>query len=131
MLGRPPDLAPINQFPQPAIAQSVQAFPKEDSPGQGVIFTWNIASAADAITPWGRNVHLRDRQLRDFWPSEPYLAGAQSSISFRNSTLQWDIKGTEKVSQAVTDILNTALAGDTFGWVPFMLKISQDLYTQD
>jgi hypothetical protein len=131
-MGRIPDLAPRNQFPAPALAQSVQAFPQEDAPGQGMVFTWNIASAADSVTPWGRNVAVRDRQLRDFWPTEPYLAGAQSSVSFRNATLQWEIKaGSEKIEQAVTDILNTALAGDGFGWVPFITKISQDLYTQD
>src|SRR5574342_843317 len=108
--GRPSSLAPINQFPEPALTRSVQEFPREDSPGQGMIFTWNIASAADAITPWGRSVYLRDRQLRDFWPTEPYLAGAVSNVSFRHATLEWELRGPERVAQAVTDILNSAIA---------------------
>lgn len=128
--GRPPDLAPINQFPAPAIAGSVQEFPTALNSGS-MVFTWNLASAAEYFIPWGKNVALRDKQLRDFWPTEPYLAGAQTSVSFRNSVIQWEIKGPERVAQAVTDMLNTAIAGDTFGWIPFMQRFSQDLYTQD
>lgn len=132
MAGRPPSLTPQSQFPSQAILQSVQEFPKaEEGPGS-FVFTWNIASAADIVAPWGRNVALRDRQLRDFWPTEPYLAGAVANRSFRNASLEWEIKGGgKKVEQAVTDILNSAIAGDSFGWVNYMLKLSQDLDSQD
>lgn len=132
--GRPPMLAPDSQFPEEALKESVQKYPKADLTGASNEFTWvwNIASAADAITPWGRNVLFRDRQLRDFWPTETYLAGAVSSMSFRNATLDWSIEGaSDKVEQAVTDMLMAAQAGESFGWVPFMLKYSEDLYTQD
>jgi hypothetical protein len=75
---------------------------------------------------------MRDRQLRDFWPTESYLAGAVANVSFRNSVFDWEIRGGGvKVQQAVTDILLSAIAGDSFGWVPFIQKFSQDLYTQD
>ena len=130
-----PQLTPESQFPELALAESVQEPPKQNLlGGGGLVFTWNIASAADSILPWGRNVAARDRQLRDFWPTETYLAGAVASVSFRNATLDWEIrgkKGSERVVQAVTDMLLAAIAGDTFGWVPFMEKFSQDLYTTD
>jgi hypothetical protein len=131
-MGRPVTLAPDPNFPQEAIAQSQQVFPKTDLDSGSMVFTWNVASAADQISPWGRNIYVRDRQLRDFWPTETYLAGAMANVAFRNSVFQWEIRGgSEKVNQAVTDILVSAIAGDSFGWVPFMQKYSQDLYTQD
>lgn len=131
-MGRIPSLTPDGQFPKLALEQTVQEFP-EPANGQGsFVFTWNIASAADLVTPWGRNVGVRDRQLRDFWHTEPYLAGAMANRSFRNAALEWEIKGGgTKVEQAVTDILKSAIAGDSFGWVNFMLKFSQDLDDQD
>jgi hypothetical protein len=94
-------------------------------------FTWNIASAADSITQWGRNVLWRDRQLRDFWPTESYLAGAVVSQSFRNAALDWEIRGPTRLAQAVTDMLNSAIAGESFGWTTYMKKFSQDMFTQD
>jgi len=131
-MGRPVTLAPDPNFPQEALAQSQQVFPKTDLDSGSMVFTWNVASAADQISPWGRNIYVRDRQLRDFWPTETYLAGAMANVAFRNSVFQWEIRGgSEKVNQAVTDILVSAIAGDSFGWVPFMQKYSQDLYTQD
>lgn len=130
--GRPPNLLPDNLFPGDAINRSVQEFPKaaEGGPG-GFVFTWNIASAADAIQKWGVQPALRDRQLREFWPTETYLAGAVASVSYRNSTLDWEIKGPTAVAQAVTDMLQSAIAGDSFGWVSFIERFSQDLLTQD
>lgn len=127
-----PQLIPENQFPKQAIQASVQEQPPVASlAGSSQIFTWNIASASDEITPWGRNVTVRDRQLRDFWPSEPFLAGAIYNNSLRDATFDWEVTGPEKVAAAVTDMLKSAIAGDTFGWVPFMKKLSLDLQTQD
>jgi len=131
-MGRIPSLTPDSQFPKLALEQTVQEFPDPNNAPGSYVFTWNIASAADLVLPWGRNVALRDRQLRDFWHTEPYLAGAMANRSFRNAALEWEIKGGgKKVEQAVTDILNSAIAGDAFGWVPFMMKFSQDIDDQD
>lgn len=130
-VGRPPLLQPGSQFPDEALRQTVQVFPDGSISSGGSIFTWTIASAADAITPWGRNVRKRDQDLRDFWPTETYLAGAVASVSFRNSTLDWEIKGPDVLTEAVRQMLESAIAGDSFGWVPFILKFSQDLFTQD
>lgn len=124
-------LQPESQYPQPAVKRSVQEFPKPEE-GMGHTYTIQLASSADTVYPWGRYPALRDSQLREFWPTEPYLAGAVTNIGMRSASLQWEIHHkSDRIEQAVTDILRTALAGDTFGWVPFMLKFSQDLATQD
>lgn len=129
-VGRPPALKPQSQFPADALDQTVIKFPSGEE-GSGMAFTWNLGSAADAISQWGLQPAYRDRQLRDFWPTEPYLAGAVASVSYRNATLDWEIKGPDVLAKAVTDMLLSAIAGDYFGWVPFVEKLSQDLYTQD
>lgn len=132
-----PRLSPVDQFPQLAIAESVQVQPEPNKAGAGVMtMVFQIASSADAIVEWGRDVKRRDQQLRKFWPTESYLAGAVANVSFRNSVFDWEVRKDGKgekdsVSQIVTDMLNTAISGDTLGWVPFVQRFSQDLYTQD
>lgn len=131
-MAKTPALVPDNQFPEEALRATKQEFPEPNSGAVGnFVFTWNLASAADAIQPWGTNVRLRDRQLRNFWPTETYLAGAVANVGFRNATFDWELRGPVKVAEAATDMLNASMAGDQFGWVPFMLKFSADLYTQD
>lgn len=123
---------PVNQFPQIALQESVQVQPDPLTTPGNMIFTWQIASVADAITPWGRSVYLRDRQLRDFWPTEPYMAGSVVNVSFRNAAYDWEIRGpSDAVEQSVTDMLKSAIAGEEFGWTQFVKRLSQDLYTQD
>ena len=130
-MARTPSLVPEAQFPADALAQSVQKPPKTGIES-GYVFTWNIASVADAITPWGRSVSVRDRQLRDFWPTEPFLAGAVVNVSFRNAAYEWEIRGpSTNVETALTNMLNSAIAGDSFGWADFVKKITQDLSCQD
>jgi len=129
-------LSPEDQFPKEAIAESVQVQPKpESAQWHGTIgdyLTIGLASVADQVTPWGRNVRIRDRQLREFWPTESYLAGAMVNVSFRNTAFDWEIKSeSDAVVKAVTEMLKAAIAGDSFGWVPFMNKLSEDLYSQD
>lgn len=126
-------LSPQDQFPKQAIQESVQVVPPADTGSPGVMtLTLQIASSADAIIPWGKNVKRRDQQLREFWPTESYLAGAMVNVSLRNAVSDWEVRGeSEKVIQAVADMLNSAIAGDTIGWIPWAQKYSQDLYSQD
>lgn len=130
--GRIPQLTPDSQFPEEALKESIQKAPKNEVGGGGYLYTLSLANVGNKILPWGRNIRARDRQIRDFWPTESYLAGAVATVAFRNAVFQWEIEGGgERVEQAVTDILTSAIAGDSFGWVPFSEKFSQDLYTQD
>jgi len=127
-----PQLAPEEQFPKEAIRESIQKQPTAVNPFQGGFLTIGLASVADQITTWGKNTKRRDQQLRDFWPTESYLAGAVATVSFRNAAFDWQIKGgSDRVNQAVTDMLNHAIAGDKVGWTEFARKFSQDGYTQD
>jgi len=128
---RNPALTPDSQFPEDALKNTVQEFP-EDAQGVPYSFTWQIASAADQVAPWGKNPPLRDKQLRNFWPTESNLAGAISNMGFRYTALQWEVTGpSPKIAERLQEILTAAIAGDSFGWSPFMLKFSQDLSTQD
>lgn len=129
---RLPARQPEPLFPGDALDASVQAQPRVTMfPGTNTL-TYSIASAADSISPWGRAPMLRDRQLRDFWPSEPYLAGAIGGACFRNACYRWLIQGpSTAVEVAVTDMLTAAISGDTFGWSPFIVRYSEDMYTQD
>lgn len=126
-------LAPENQFPAEAIQQSyVETPPTADTMWQGGVYTLLLASAADGITQWGLNTKRRDNELRKFWPTEPFLAGAVATVSFRNASYDWEIQAkSESLIQAVTDMLHRALAGDKIGWLEFIKKFSQDLYTTD
>lgn len=129
-MARTPALVPDPQFPGDALQQSVQVPGRNDVPS--MVFTWQIASAADSITPWGRNVSGRDRQLRDFWPTESFLAGALANVSFRNAAYEWEIRGNSTtVETLLTEMLEAAIAGDSFGWSSFIMKFSEDLYSQD
>lgn len=126
-----PRLAPENVFPQAAIQESIQDQPK---PGNiaSTTLVFNLASVADLVHPWGINVPARDKQLREYWPTESYIAGAVANTCMRDAAFDWEIQGpSEKINQAVTEMLQTAIAGEMIGWVPFVQRFSQDLRTQD
>lgn len=132
-MAKTPQLVPESQFPEEGLkgTKQKQPSPQEILPTVGWL-TLSIATAADGIVPWGRNQALRDRQLREFWPTESYLAGAVSTVSERNGAYEWRIEHkSTKIEEAVTEMLNAAMAGDSFGWMPFMEKFSQDLLCQD
>lgn len=135
-MARTPQLAPEDQYPQQAIDQSVQIQRKpeeSDGPGFTGYLTLMLSSVADNMPAWGTNVLLRDQELRRFWPTESFLAGAIYSIGARDAGYDWEIHHTStKVEQSVTDMLKSAISGkNTVGWVPFMERVSQDLNTQD
>lgn len=125
-------LSPTNQFPAEAIKTSVQVQPPAEANSVIGPLTLFIASSADSFTAWGTNVKKRDQELRNFWPTESYLAGALANVSMRNAVSQWEIQSdSEKIINAVTDMLNTMISGDAIGWLNGMLKLSQDIYSQD
>lgn len=125
-------LSPENQFPVPAIAESVQVQPKPFNSAGSATLVFNLASAADTILPWGKNVKSRDDQLRAYWITESYLAGAVANTCMRDAAFDFEVQGgSEKVNQAVMEMLLAAIAGDSIGWIPFVHRLSQDLRTQD
>ena len=89
----------------------------------------NLASVADSFTPWGRNPRVRDQQLREFWPTEPYLASALYSIVTRNAAFNWTLEGSPETVAATQRMLQTSDFGR--GWQSLMTKIGIDYLTQD
>lgn len=111
---------------------SVIDFPKaQEWESPGVSFALGMAEVADAFTKWGTNVNRRDRELREFWPSESILAGAVYFACARNSGFEWIIDGPDRTVNAVEYVLNNAITAGAPGWMTFINAVSQDLYTTD
>src|SRR3989304_9321334 len=118
-----------------AMARSVIDMPPP--PGGGIPTTtssmeallYMVAQAADGMETWGRNVKLRDRQLRAFVPTEPYFASALGTVCARNCGFSWTVEGPPRVAARIQDVLQNANNGE--GWEDFTAKLSFDLYTQD
>lgn len=110
------------------LPQSVQSAPRTDV-GSGAYWLWSLMARADAITPWGRNTKYRDRQLREFLPTEGGLISADSIASARNAALSWKLTGDEATIEAAAEMMNNANFGG--GWEQFIIQVSHDLYTQD
>jgi len=111
---------------------SVIDFPKAQQLGSpGTSFVLGMAEVADSITKWGVNVSRRDRELREFWPSESTLAGAIYFTCARNAGFEWRMDGPKKTVDAIEYILNNAITAGAPGWMSFINAVSQDLYTTD
>lgn len=111
---------------------SVIEFPKaQDWELPGTNFVLGMADVADEITRWGTDTNRRDKQLREFWPSESILAGAIYFACARNSAFEWKLDGPPKTVDAVEYILNNAITSGAPGWMSFINAVSQDLYTTD
>ena len=122
----------LTTFPQDALKFSKQEFPPpQEGLGNLSILTHMFANVGDRVTPWGTAYQIRDRQLREFWPTESYLAGAMYAVSIANASFEWEIEGPDRLVHALTDMLNGSIAGQDFGWIPFINLISQDIYGQD
>lgn len=89
----------------------------------------NLASVADSFTPWGQAPKVRDRQLREFWPTEPILASALYSICIRNANFSWTLEGGPETVKVVQDIMQNSDFGR--GWQHFITKVCVDLFSQD
>lgn len=85
--------------------------------------------ASDFFPAWGTDFKRRDRLLREFVPTEHFLASAVSITATRNAALSWTIRGDEHTAEAVKEMLLNANFGG--GWEEFVTQTSIDLYTQD
>jgi hypothetical protein len=121
-------------LPSRAIERSVQVLPDKafldsSAPGSPDLLYINLSTVADQFTPWGKNVRRRDKELREFWPSEPYLAGAVYSVAAAHAAFRWELAGPPQSVEAVRELLVTAAFGK--GWEHFCTKLSLDIATQD
>lgn len=126
-----PQIEPTN-FPQDALQRTVIDFPKPADSGMVESYTWYLYSVGQRITNWGTAYKTRDKQLRDFWPTEPFLAGAVYGASVRNANYEWEIEGeNDKLVQYYTDMLNGSISNTNFGWLEFIKTLTQEWLTQD
>lgn len=117
--------------------KSVVDFPdaKENATPRSFLLL-QVASAADDFVAWGQDVKGRDKQLREFFPTEPFLASAVYSTSIRNASFAWDVVPADPTAPkprntilAVNRLLRASDRGN--GWSSLITKTSIDLYTQD
>lgn len=119
------------EISQEALARTVQVEPTGQSPfyrNTEATYFW-IAQQADDIEPWGRQIKLRDQQLRDFIPVESNFGSALGIICTRNAAFSWKLEGPPRLTSSAQDILGMAHFGA--GWSSFVSRLSIDLYTQD
>jgi len=84
-----------------------------------------LATVAEDAPAWpGTN---RDAYLEEFWPGEPFLAGAIFSICSRNASFRWEVTGPRDQAQWAQRLLSQADFGK--GWQSLIMKLSQDLLT--
>lgn len=94
-----------------------------------------MARAGQLIAPWWSK--QRDADLRAFWRTVDYLAGAVYTMESRLSTVPWrirpkdmSIKAHHKLADDYTEsLLNLSDYGA--GWETWFSKFSEDLLTQD
>lgn len=114
-----------------ALSRSVVAESRDSNvqPGGMESLLMLATQTDDGFINWGTNPKGRDKQLRAFWISEPYVATANGVICARNAALSWTIVGHEATAEATSAMLQNANFGA--GWEDFIIRVSTDLYTQD
>lgn len=95
-----------------------------------------VANVADTITPWSITPLRRDKELREFYVSEPYLASTVYAVSARASGFKWEVVPADPTKpkpintiREVTNILQNSNMGR--GWESLILETCADLYCQD
>lgn len=103
--------------------QSIQVF-REESHSPLLL---QLVTASDECPAWWSA--RRDQYLRDFFSTEPVLAGAIYSVAVRNAAFRWELSGPPKMVSRFQDMLAMSDMGN--GWTTFITKITEDLLTQD
>lgn len=88
-----------------------------------------LATAADEIPIWGTNVRWRDRLLREFYKTEPLLAGVVYGTSSRYASFKYVLSGPKRQVDIMQRILHNSEHG--YGWQKLMIKVIKDCLSQD
>jgi hypothetical protein len=112
-----------------ALKRTVQSVPRDEWGMGGQLLSLTLATVADDLPPWGTSPYVRDRMLREFWPTESILAGTIYSASIRNSSMNLAFEGPPRTVKAVQTLFNSANLGK--GQLDFFTKLVTDLLTQD
>lgn len=110
-------LPPLERVPN-----GVQTFEKD----QG--FVLYLGARADSFPIWGIETVSRDEKLREFWPTEPWVASAFASQIARYSSFPFVLEGPERTTAIYNAIFNGCEEGE--GFQTMMIKFCTDLFTQ-
>lgn len=88
-----------------------------------------LAGAADDMPAWGTGVRTRDKMLREFYKTEPFLAGAIYGTVARYASFTYVLSGPERQVGIMQRILNNCEHG--LGFEKLMIKVEKDNLTQD
>jgi 2'-5' RNA ligase len=72
---------------------------------------------------------LRDRKLREFWPTEPIIASAIQTIVAARANMSWSLDGPPRTVGIIQRMMQSANLGK--GWLDLQIKVCTDLLTQD
>lgn len=108
---------------------SVVAEPYSGSIAVNDNFIISLASFADHLPPWGTQPWVRDRLLRDFFPTESVLCSALFSTISKYAAFGWSLEGYPRTVDRVRNMLHSSEHGD--GWIHFCQKQLLDIFTQD
>lgn len=111
------------------LERSVQKQPDYQTIPGSDTFVIQISSFADDLPAWGRQVRERDRKLREFWPTEPIIAGAIQTIVAARANMSWSLDGPPRTVGILQRMLQSANLGK--GWMDLQVKVITDLLTQD
>lgn len=118
-------LPPLNKI----IDKSVQSGDVVQGIGSGGLIMW-MGQVSDSFVKFNTPPYKqRDRQLKEFAPSEPLFASALGIVCSRNASQDWALTGSKNLVQRTQEMLMEADLGN--GWESLMVKLSIDFYTQD
>src|SRR5262245_39874370 len=120
-------MAPVQQI-EPNLDSVVAQQPEGGALAIGD-YVLSFATAADEFPPWGTAPATRDLKLREFWPTEPTLAGALGSTIAKYAGLGWSLMGPPRAVSHYEIMLHSSDRGK--GWMSFIIKLLFDVFTQD
>lgn len=112
-----------------ALESYVQSVVQQPPDQLGGSFVISFANAYDQFPIWGTATFARDRQLRQFWITEPMLCSAVFSTVSKYTAFGWNVQGPKRQATAIRTMLHNSEHGK--GWNALNMKVLIDLFTQD
>ncbi len=127
----------VMQPTERAVRRSVQDVPAATldnvgtpswSDAESELHLFSVAQFADEILPWGTSVRERDKQLREFLPTESLLLSTVGTVAARNAAMSFKLDGGPRQVDQAQRMLQEAQFGE--GWRSFVIRLTIDLMSQ-
>jgi hypothetical protein len=118
----PAHMIDVTLPPSQRVPNGVESNPTINAGG----FTFFLSGVADNFTTWGENVWDRDKELREFWPTESTLASAFCSQIGRYSAFPYSLEGPERMTSIYESVFESCENGE--GFIAMMVKVATDLF---